>query len=144
MNAQTSQRISGAALAVTLLLTLTTPATAEIGRLDEIGAMGGVLNLGALVKQALRGEAPEGVIVEINASPHRLDLDWRWGERIAELGLVVGIHPDAHSVRGLDDVQYGVGTARKAALTPEQVTNTWPIELYLERLRSRREKAGIA
>ena len=96
------------------------------------------------MEHLLRVAAEEGVIVEINASPHRLDLDWRWGPLIAELGIVVGIHPDAHSVAGLDDVRFGVGAARKAGLTPDRVTNTWEIEPYLERLRARREKAGIA
>ncbi|MHC4936287.1 MAG: DNA polymerase/3'-5' exonuclease PolX [Planctomycetota bacterium] len=88
--------------------------------------------------------AEEGVIVEINASPHRLDLDWRWGGRVRDLGVEVGIHPDAHSIAGIDDVRHGIGVARKAGLTSEQVTNTWPIERYLERLRARRNRAGIS
>lgn len=94
------------------------------------------------VDHLLTVAAEEGVIVEINASPHRLDLDWRWGRRIHELGIEVGIHPDAHSIRGLDDVHYGVGTARKAGLTTGQVTNSWPMDRFLKRLWARREKAG--
>ncbi len=90
----------------------------------------------------LQVAAEEGVIVEVNASPHRLDLDWSWGRRLAELGIVIGIHPDAHSVAGLDDVRFGVGVARKGGFVPARVTNTWELEPYLARLRARREKAG--
>ncbi|MGA1781090.1 MAG: hypothetical protein ACO4CW_12235 [Planctomycetota bacterium] len=61
-----------------------------------------------------------------------------------DLGVEVGIHPDAHSIAGIDDVRHGIGVARKAGLTSEQVTNTWPIERYLERLRARRNRAGIS
>ncbi|WP_424952380.1 helix-hairpin-helix domain-containing protein [Deinococcus sp.] len=64
-----------------------------------------------------------GTVVEINASPYRLDLDWRialrWRDR-----LKFAINTDAHSSGGLQDVRYGVTVARKAALTPAQVINT--------------------
>ncbi|MFQ5655817.1 MAG: PHP domain-containing protein, partial [Planctomycetota bacterium] len=82
--------------------------------------------------------AEEGVIVEINANPLRLDLDWRWGERARELGIAVGIHPDAHSTKGLDDVRYGVGVARKAGFRAADVINTLAPEALEERLRARR------
>lgn len=93
------------------------------------------------VDHLLTVAAEEGVIVELNANPHRLDLDWRWGNRVAELGIDIGIHPDAHSVAGLDDVRFGIGAARKAGYTAERVTNTWETEKYLARLRARRERA---
>ena len=93
------------------------------------------------VNHLLTVAAAEGVIVEINASPQRLDLDWRWGERIRELDIEVGIHPDAHSIAGLADVRFGIGSARKAGLSAERVVNTWPTERFLERLRARRERA---
>lgn len=95
------------------------------------------------VDHLLQVAAEEGVIVELNANPQRLDLDWRWGKRVRELGVEVGIHPDAHSVAGLADVRYGVGVARKMGLGKAQVTNAWPLKRYLARLRTRREKAGI-
>jgi DNA polymerase (family X) len=66
------------------------------------------------------------VILEINASPYRLDLDWRWLRRAKELGILISINPDAHSLEGLDDVNYGVTTARKGWLAPEDVLNTYP------------------
>ena len=85
--------------------------------------------------------AEEQVIVELNANPHRLDIDWRWGGRVKELGIDIGIHPDAHSVAGLDDIEHGVGIARKMGLTASQVTNTWEPKQYVERLAVHRHKA---
>ena len=85
--------------------------------------------------------AEEQVIVELNANPHRLDIDWRWGVRVQELGIDIGIHPDAHSVAGLDDIEHGVGIARKMGLTASQVTNTWEPDQYVQRLAIHRQKA---
>ena len=78
------------------------------------------------------------VIVEINASPYRLDLDWRWLRRARELGVLISINPDAHSLEGLDDVNYGVTTARKGWLAPEDVLNTYPPAEVAKILRRRR------
>jgi len=57
-----------------------------------------------------------GVIVEVNASPHRLDLDWRFLRDWLRRGQLTSIHPDAHSPQGLDDVEYGLGVSRKAGV----------------------------
>lgn len=89
----------------------------------------------------LRVAAEEGVIVELNANPHRLDVDWRWGIKLREFGIDIGIHPDAHSVAGLDDIEHGVGIARKMGLSAHQVTNTFDTEDYVKRLSARRERA---
>ena len=64
------------------------------------------------------------VIIEINANPRRLDLDWRLWRRAAERGLVCAINPDAHSTDGLAYFTAGLNIARKGWLTPEQVLNT--------------------
>ena len=78
------------------------------------------------------------VIMEINASPYRLDLDWRWLRRAKELGILISINPDAHSLEGLDDVNYGVMAARKGWLAPEDVLNTYPPAEVAQILRRRR------
>ena len=78
--------------------------------------------------------AEEKVIVELNAHPSRLDLDWRWGKRVSELGVDIGIHPDAHSTRGLEDVKHGVAIARKMGFHPNRITNCMNPEEYLQRL----------
>jgi DNA polymerase (family 10) len=65
-----------------------------------------------------------GVIIELNASPWRLDMDWRLWRRAAEKGLLCAINPDAHDTAGLGHVRAGINAARKGWLTPEHVLNT--------------------
>lgn len=64
------------------------------------------------------------VIIEINANPHRLDMDWRLWRRAAERGLMCSINPDAHSREGLSYFEAGVNMARKGWLKKEQVLNS--------------------
>ena len=64
------------------------------------------------------------VIIELNAHPNRLDMDWRLWRRAAERGLMCSINPDAHETVGLTHVAEGVRVARKGWLTREQVLNT--------------------
>jgi len=71
------------------------------------------------------------VAVEINASPYRLDLDWRWARRALELGLRLAVDPDAHSVDGLDDVRWGLAVARKAGATAADLVNCSDIDEFL-------------
>ncbi len=75
--------------------------------------------------------AEHGVAVEINASPYRLDLDWRWARRALELGLRLAINPDAHSTKGLDDVRWGLGVARKAGATAADIVNCMDIAEFV-------------
>lgn len=65
-----------------------------------------------------------GVIIELNASPWRLDMDWRLWRRAAARGLLTSINPDAHSTDQLQWFKAGVAAARKGWLTCEQVLNT--------------------
>ncbi len=68
-----------------------------------------------------------GVVIELNANPYRLELDWRQWRKAAEKGLLCSINPDAHRTEGLAHVGYGVGIARKGWLTAEQVITTYPL-----------------
>ncbi len=77
--------------------------------------------------------AEHGVAVEINASPYRLDLDWRWARRALDLGLKLVVNPDAHSTEGLENVGWGVAVARKAGATKADLVNCAPIDAFLER-----------
>jgi len=79
-----------------------------------------------------------GAAIELNADPHRLDLDWRHLHRAKSLGIVVEIGPDAHSTAGLDYMEVGVGVARKAWLEPRDVLNAWPVDEVLSFARARR------
>jgi DNA polymerase (family X) len=84
--------------------------------------------------------AARGVVLEINADPHRLDLDWRHCQLAKRLGCAFAIGPDAHSARGLANTDYGVGIARKGWLEAPDVVNTLPADQIVERLRRRRQK----
>jgi len=63
------------------------------------------------------------VIIEINANPRRLDMDWRWWRRAAAGGLMCAINPDAHGIEGLQYFEAGVNIARKGWILPDQVLN---------------------
>jgi DNA polymerase (family X) len=76
------------------------------------------------IEEVLEKAVSVGVAVELNADPHRLDLDWRYCRRAKELGVTIEIGPDAHSTNGLDNVHFGVGMARKAWLEASDVLNT--------------------
>src|SRR5437870_941690 len=80
------------------------------------------------MKQVLDAAATHGKIVEINANPHRLDLDWRLCGYAREKGVKFSINPDAHSTEGLADVPFGVNVARKGGVTAADVVNTRPVE----------------
>ena len=68
-----------------------------------------------------------GVLIELNASPWRLDMDWRLWRRAVEKGLRCVINPDAHDVDGLTHLRAGVSAARKGWLSPRHVVNCLPI-----------------
>ena len=63
------------------------------------------------------------VIIEINANPLRLDLDYEWLPFALEQGVKISINPDAHSKKGVHDIKYGVQVARKGLLTPQNCVN---------------------
>lgn len=74
--------------------------------------------------QVINAAADYGKIIEINAHPLRLDLDWRLCKYAKEKGVLISINPDAHNIEGLNDVQYGVGVARKGWLEKKDIVNT--------------------
>jgi DNA polymerase (family X) len=79
-----------------------------------------------------------GVALEINADPHRLDLDWRVLRRAREAGVAVSIGADAHNAAGIRNVDYGVAMARKGWLGPDDVLNARPLEGFLAHAARRR------
>ena len=86
----------------------------------------------------MKAAAEEGVAIELNASPHRFDIDWRLLPKAKELGVKISINPDAHSVEGLHVVPFGVGIARKGWLTKDDVINTRPLAQIESWLKGRR------
>lgn len=90
------------------------------------------------IEAVLEKAADKGVAVEINADPHRLDLDWRHCQLAKSLGCSFEIGPDAHSTRGLANMSFGVGVARKGWLEASDVINALSAEEIRRRLRLRR------
>jgi DNA polymerase (family 10) len=88
-------------------------------------------------KAVLEAAEAAGTIIEINANPYRLDLDWREALEYRER-LLFAVNTDAHVVSGFDDLAYGVCAARKAALTTDRVVNTWNLERFVAFARNKR------
>ena len=79
--------------------------------------------------------AANDVVIEINASPYRLDLDWRYIQYAMEKNVMLSINPDAHEKDGYFDMHYGVANARKGGLTSAMTFNSFglkEIETYLK------------
>ena len=83
------------------------------------------------------------VVIEINAHPRRLDLDWSWIPMAIEKGAMLSIDPDAHAVEGYRDIHYGVLAAQKGGLTPQRNLSSFSREALDTWLRERRRRMGI-
>ncbi|HEY4218969.1 MAG TPA: DNA polymerase/3'-5' exonuclease PolX [Gemmatimonadaceae bacterium] len=94
------------------------------------------IDLDAVLEKA----AAQRIAVELNADPHRLDLDWRYLHQAKKLGVVIEIGPDAHSTKGLDNTDIGVGIARKGWLEASDVLNTRSAGDVIAFARARRER----
>ncbi|KGE13597.1 DNA polymerase/3'-5' exonuclease PolX [Sphingobacterium deserti] len=84
-------------------------------------------------KKVIDACAQNGVIIEVNANPLRLDLDWRWQQYALEQGVLLSVNPDAHRTEGLLDMQYGIYAARKGGLSAPRCLNAFSkveIEAY--------------
>jgi DNA polymerase (family 10) len=91
------------------------------------------------VPAVIEAAAATGTIIELNASPWRLDMDWRWWPLAKEKGVRCSINPDAHHTDQLQNLWHGVGAARKGWLTRRDVVNCLPlgkIEAVLAQKRS--------
>ena len=81
--------------------------------------------------------AESGVALEINAHPSRLDLDDVYARRAKDIGIPISINTDSHSEADFDMLPYGVATARRAWIEPEDVINCWPKDKLLKWLKER-------
>jgi len=95
---------------------------------------GYAVNLDAVIEAA----ADTGTIIEINASPYRLDLDWRWCLKAREKGVLLAVNPDAHAVDELENVRFGIAMARKGWLSAGNIVNTCAVHEALALLRRKR------
>jgi DNA polymerase (family 10) len=92
------------------------------------------------IEKVLAACAEHGVAVEINANPWRLDLDWRWHRKALELGCLMSINPDAHSIREIDLTHWGVEMARKGGVSKDKVLNCLSLKDLAAHLRNRRRR----
>jgi len=83
------------------------------------------------------------VVIELNAHPRRLDMDWRWIGYALDKGALISIDPDAHSTAGYKDIRYGVLAAQKAGLTSEKNLSSFTLEKFRTYLAERRKSRGI-
>jgi DNA polymerase (family 10) len=87
------------------------------------------------IDAVLKAAAQAGTIIEINASPWRLDLDWLHVKQARDLGILFAINPDAHSTGELANLRFGIDVARRGWLTAHDVLNTLPRTKVIERLK---------
>ena len=83
-------------------------------------------------KKVIDACAANKVAIELNANPYRLDLDWTWIQYAREKNVYVAINPDAHSCAGIDDLLYGVFTARKGGLDAAGCLNCLSLEDFMK------------
>lgn len=89
-------------------------------------------------KKIIDACAANGVAIELNAHPSRLDIDWRHIEYALQKNVLISIDPDAHTIEGFDDIKYGVLAAQKAMVTKEQNLSSFGLnafEAYLTKVK---------
>ncbi len=102
---------------------------------------GYAVDLDAVIEAA----AGSGTMIEINANPHRLDLDSTHCRKAHARGIAIAINPDAHGTGGFADLDYGIGVARRAGLAPADVFNAaGPVEVVEALGRLRRRATGVS
>ena len=91
-------------------------------------------------KKIIDGCAANGVVIEINANPLRLDLDWRWHQYALDKGVMLAINPDAHRNEGFLDMHYGINIARKGGLSAEKCFNSLNQNQIISYIANRKSK----
>jgi DNA polymerase (family 10) len=82
-----------------------------------------------------------GTVLEINSNPVHLDLDDIRARRASESGVLLAVNSDAHTLQAMGNLKYGIGTARRAWLIPENVINAWETEKLISWLKKRKATA---
>ncbi|MDE3235908.1 MAG: DNA polymerase/3'-5' exonuclease PolX [Bacteroidota bacterium] len=93
-------------------------------------------------KKIIDACAANNVVIELNAHPRRLDIDWRWIDYALEKNVLISIDPDAHSIEGYDDCRYGVLVAQKAGLTKEKNLSSFSLndfEVFIAEQKMKRK-----
>lgn len=97
-----------------------------------------------LMEEIIRTCAAHAVVMELNANPSRLDIDWtQIGQCLSEQ-VLISINPDAHHIGGLSDIRYGILAAQKALVTPKHNLSSMPLEAIETYFLSIKKRKGIA
>jgi DNA polymerase (family X) len=87
--------------------------------------------------------AENNVVIELNAHPSRLDIDWRHISEALQNDVLISIDPDAHNLEGFNDIKYGVLAAQKAMVQPHQNLSSFTLREFEEYLFEVRERKGV-
>lgn len=90
-------------------------------------------------KKIIDACAANGVHIELNAHPYRLDMDWRWLWYARKKAVMISINPDAHQMAGLEFVRFGILAARKGGLLTSQTLNALGLEEINKRFEARQK-----
>ena len=83
--------------------------------------------------------ADYGVVIELNAHPRRLDMDWRWIDYALQKNVLISIDPDAHSITGYHDIHYGVLAAQKGGVTAKNNLSSFSLQQMIEFVAKKRK-----
>ena len=85
-----------------------------------------------LFRSIIEACANNNVVIELNAHPRRLDIDWRFINEAVQNEVLISINPDAHAIEGFEDCKYGVKVAQKAGLTAAQNLSSFSLQEMME------------
>jgi DNA polymerase (family X) len=94
-------------------------------------------------KKIIDACAANHVVIELNAHPRRLDMDWKWIDYALQKNVLISIDPDAHYLEGFDDIKYGTLAAQKGGLTKEKNLSSFTLKQFEEFLVKRKKLKGI-
>lgn len=94
-------------------------------------------------RQIIDACAANKVVIELNAHPRRLDMDWRWIPNALEKGVLISIDPDAHFIESYHHVKYGTLSAQKGGLTAASNLSSFPLEQFKTFLADRKKFKGL-
>ena len=95
-------------------------------------------------KKIIDACAAHQVVIELNAHPRRLDMDWFWISEAVEKGVLISIDPDAHTIQGFDDCRYGVLAAQKGGLTKENTLSSFSLQEFEKFITERKKLRGVS
>ena len=94
-------------------------------------------------KKIIDACAANHVVIELNANPNRLDMDWRYIKYASEKNVLISVNPDSHSIRGIDDIKWGVLSAQKGMLRKEKNLSSFSLKEFEAFIAERKKLKGI-